>query len=195
MLARCLSRCGPAARVPGGGATRRADRRALSEASARQLEALRQVVARLDEASIEHWLFGGWAVDFHVGRVTRPHDDLDLAIWLDDLPRIAALLESDGWRHAPDPEEDGGTGYERDGVRLELTYLARDNEGVYTPLRSAKPYWPDDALGADMGELDRVRCRVVSLAALQRTKARTRDDPEEAAKDRADSAALAELES
>jgi len=125
--------------------------------------------------------------------VTRPHDDLDVAVWLDDLPGIASLLDCDGWAHAPDPEEDGGTGYERDGVRLELTYLVRDAEGVFTPLRSAKPYWAEDALRDDTRELEGVRSRVVSLASLERTKARPRDDPDEAAKDRTDSAVLADL--
>lgn len=132
-------------------------------------------------------------MDFHVGRVTRAHDDLDVAIWLDDLPRVAALLEEAGWTHAPEPDEDGGTGYERDGVRLELTYLERDGGGVYTQLRSAKPYWSDDAFGNELRVLENVRCRVVSLASLERTKARGREDAEEAAKDRADSAVLAEL--
>ena len=49
---------------------------------------------------IDYWLFGGWAVDFYAAFVTRAHDDLDMAVWLDDLPRIAELLHDDGWRHA-----------------------------------------------------------------------------------------------
>ena len=148
---------------------------------------------RFEEAGIDYWLFGGWAVDFHAGRVTRAHDDLDLAVWLDDLARITRLLEGDGWAHAPDPDEDGGTGYERAHVRLEITYLARDDDGVYTPMRSAKPYWAEDALGEDLLQLEGVRCRVVSLTSLERTKARVRDDPEEAAKDRADSGVLLDI--
>ena len=90
-----------------------------------QLVALARVSAQLDANGIDYWLFGGWAVDFYAGEETRPHSDVDLAIWRDDLQRIVELLEQDGWRHAPDDEEDGGTGYERDGVRLELTYLVR----------------------------------------------------------------------
>ena len=94
------------------------------------------VDALLERDEIEYWLFGGWAVDFHAGSITRAHFDVDIAVWLADLPRIAALLEEDGWRHAPDPDENGGTGYERDGVRLELTYLVRrEDGGIVTPLR------------------------------------------------------------
>ena len=140
----------------------------------------------LEEARVAYWLFGGWAVDFYAGSVTRPHDDVDIAVWLEEMPRIAELLESDGWRHAPDDDEDGGTGYERDGVRLEFTYLARDGDGVFTPLREGRGRWSPDALGSDVRELDGVRARLVALAALRRGKSSPRDDPEDAAKDRAD---------
>jgi len=150
----------------------------------------------LEEAAVDYWLFGGWAVDFYAGYVSRAHDDVDLAVWLDDLPHVAALLEADGWRHAAEADEDGGTGYERDSVRLELTYLARDDDGVYTPLRSAKPYWSEDALADDTAELEGVRSRAVSLAALARTKSRARSDAADAAdaaKDGADSEVLGRI--
>ena len=38
----------------------------------------------------------------HAGSVTRAHDDLDIAVWLKDHNRIAALLAADGWSHAPE---------------------------------------------------------------------------------------------
>lgn len=150
--------------------------------------------ALLAAAGIEYWLFGGWAVDFHVGERTRPHDDVDVAVWRADLPRIASLLAEDGWSHAPEPDEDGGTGYEREGVRLELTYLARGEGGrVVTPLRGGEAAWAADAFGDDVRELDGVRARVVSLQALTRTKSSARGDAEEARKDRADLSRLAAL--
>ena len=152
-----------------------------------QLGALADVAARMDEAGISYWLFGGWAVDFYAGRLTRPHFDVDLAVWLDELPRIAAFLERTGWTHAPDPEGEGGTGYERDGVRLELTFLVRRGSGgVVTPLRDREAAWPDGAFGNDVRELRGVHARLVSLDALTTGKSSPRDDPVDAAKDRAD---------
>jgi hypothetical protein len=100
-----------------------------------QLEALRDVVSAFDAAGIQYWLFGGWAVDFHAGAITRDHDDLDLGIWLDDMPRIEPVLSAAGWIDLLDPDVDGGKAYGRGGVRLELTYLYRDPGGeIYTPL-------------------------------------------------------------
>jgi dihydrofolate reductase len=160
----------------------------------RQLAALASVDALLEQAGVEYWLFGGWAVDFHAGAVTRPHSDVDIAVWLDDVPMIAALLEDDGWRHAPEPDEDGGTGYERGGVRLELTFLVRGAGGrVMTPLRSFEAVWPDDAFGDFVAELEGVRARLVGLEALARGKATPREDPTEAARDRADFEVLSGL--
>ncbi len=37
------------------------------------------------------------------GAITRPHDDVDIAVWRDDVPRIAALLAASGWRACARP--------------------------------------------------------------------------------------------
>jgi hypothetical protein len=159
-----------------------------------QLSALARVGDLLEDAGIAYWLFGGWAVDFYAGSVTRAHDDLDIAVWLVDLPRIAQLLEDDGWRHAPHDDEDGGTGYERGAVRLELTYLVRADDGrIFTPLRDGQAPWSEEALADDIAELQGVRARLVALAPLMHGKSTPRDDPEDAAKDRADFARLLRL--
>jgi dihydrofolate reductase len=169
-------------------------RRKADEPASRQLAALASVDALLSRAGVAYWLFGGWAVDFHARAVTRPHDDVDIAVWLEDSPRIASLLEDDGWIHAPEPDEDGGTGYERDGVRLELTFLARCEDGrVVTPLRGFDAAWPDGAFGDAVADLLGVRARLIGLEALARGKASPRDDAGDAAKDRADSEILSGL--
>jgi len=160
-----------------------------------QLAALGRVHDLLEGHGIEYRLFGGWAVDFYAGSITRPHDDIDIAVWLKDHGRIAELLAADGWKHVPEEDENGGTGYERGAVRLELMFLVRGDDGrVYIPLREGRALWSDEALGSDVAELHGVRARVVGLDALKRGKARFRDDPDEAAKDRADTATLSRLD-
>ena len=152
-----------------------------------QLAALASIVGALDHHGVEYWLFGGWAVDFHVGRVTRAHEDIDLAVWMQDHDRVDRLLASDGWTHAPEEGEDGYTGYERGGVRLELAFLARDEGGaVYTPLEDGRGSWPEGTFGDDVAGLEGVRARVIGRSALRADKAQTHDDPRVAAKDRAD---------
>jgi hypothetical protein len=159
-----------------------------------QLSAIARTHELFTRGGIDYWLFGGWAVDFHAGSITRPHDDIDIAVWLDDHDRIAGLLGAEGWKHAPEPDEDGGTGYERDAVRLELTFLVPSDGGeVYIPLRAGGVLWSDEPLGSDLAELSGVPARVLGVAALKRGKSHSREDPVEAAKDRADFATLSQL--
>ena len=160
-----------------------------------QLAALSRIDRLLVGQEIEYWLFGGWAVDFHAGSVTRAHDDLDIAVWHDDLAQITALLAADGWKHVPAENEDGYTSCELGVVRLELAFLARADDGrVYTPLVEGRAAWPDAAFEDDVAELLGVRARVMSLRALKADKAERRDDPSVTAKDRADSRTLAGLQ-
>ena len=168
----------------------------MNEKTVQQLIAIGEVHALLDQERIEHWLFGGWAVDFHSGSATRSHDDIDLAVWSKNLSHITVLLESAGWRHAPTQDEDGGSGYERGTVRLELTYLVRDEDGrIYTPLRQGRASWSRQALGRDILELAGVQCCIVGLASLTRSKSSPRPDPGDAAKDRADIGVLSQVKS
>jgi hypothetical protein len=63
-----------------------------ARSSERQLGHLKETHNLLKAARIAHWLGGGWAIDFLVGRVTRQHSDVDFAIWKNDWRRVEALL-------------------------------------------------------------------------------------------------------
>jgi hypothetical protein len=159
-----------------------------------QLAALGRLDRALERLGVDYWLFGGWAVDFHAGATTRRHADLDVAIWATDHPRLAEVLEVDGWTHTPDPQEDGSTLYQRGDVRLEVAFLARADDGqVYTPLREGRAAWAEGAFGDDVKKLRGVRARVIALPSLMAEKSAARDDASAAAKDRADLATLAAL--
>ena len=152
-------------------------------------------LADLDNLCVRHgvayWLFGGWAVDFHAGRVTREHGDIDIAVWVDDRSRLMALLLEAEWTHRPQAGEDGFTCYERRSVRLEVAFVARDEFGnVYTPLRDGRGEWPVDSFGDEVRELRSVSAHVVSRDGLIADKSTLRPDAETAAKDRADVASL-----
>ena len=161
----------------------------MNEQTTRQLDDLGELTRAFDDRSIDYTLFGGWAVDFYVGSVTRAHDDVDLAVWQVDHTRIDQMLTAAGWRHAPHPDDDGGTGYERNGVRVELTFLVTDGPDVLLPLHRGSIVWPYEHHG-DVRELCGVRARLVSRSSLVAGKSFQRDDPHERAKDRADLAAL-----
>ena len=74
---------------------------------------------RLNEADIRAWLDGGWGVDALVGRQTRTHADLDLAVDVLALPQVTALLKQDGYRVLRD-ELPTAVAYRHDGSGREL---------------------------------------------------------------------------
>ncbi|MFC3501129.1 nucleotidyltransferase domain-containing protein [Micromonospora krabiensis] len=104
----------------------------LSGLARRQVAGIGEVVDVAAAAGIPVWLRGGWAMDFHLGEVTRPHVDVDWYCWRADRARLAALLADRGWR--PDPRMPVETQLDvlREDVEMSFAYLGRDAAGRVT---------------------------------------------------------------
>ena len=61
------------------------------------VEAVLAVVDALERAGVRAWLDGGWGVDALVGRQTRAHRDLDLALDVRDEAAALAALRTRGY--------------------------------------------------------------------------------------------------
>ena len=73
-------------------------------------------------------------------------------------------------------------------------YLVRGDDGrIFTPMRHGQARWSEEALADDVRELNGVNARLFALAPLMRGKSSPRDDPDDAAKDRADFGELSRL--
>lgn len=59
-----------------------------------------QVLDALDGADVRSWVAGGWGVDALVGRQTREHRDLDLAVDVADLDASLQVLRTLGYVEA-----------------------------------------------------------------------------------------------
>lgn len=59
------------------------------------------LVQLFDRHQIDVIIDGGWGVDALLGRQTRTHADLDLAVQHKDLPQIRALLAARGYQSVP----------------------------------------------------------------------------------------------
>lgn len=64
-----------------------------------------RIVRLMDAHGIFLCLDGGWAVDALLGKQTRLHKDLDVALHSRDLPRLLELLDESGYQHLPTPGE------------------------------------------------------------------------------------------
>ena len=159
-----------------------------------QLAAIGSLSQVLDTAGIEYWLFGGWAVEFWVGEVTRPHDDIDIAAWRNDSDSIRSALTAAGWEHTPTAEDLVGTRYQRGLARVELTFVEPGEAGaVVVPLPSGPVTWSSHPFGDVRAHLRGVTCRTIPLTVLTDGKSSPREGAVEGAKDRADFDALSRL--
>lgn len=157
----------------------------------RGLDALESAAMALEGAGLDHWFFGGWAVDLWVGRLTRPHDDIDVLVWRRDEHRVDEALAAAGWVHAPTLEDRVGTSYVRNQYELQITFVVPGGSGgVVVPV-------PDQPIALSEGDLafarrdaGAVRVRVLTLEMMLAIKGSPRPDEVGGAKDRADLAAL-----
>ena len=113
----------------------------MPDANAVQLTLIREIGRLLDQARIRFWLRGGWALDFHLGRITRQHADIDLVTWLRHRERIRRLLTSHGFSEVP--------GYrhpqlvlQMDGEEASFLFIARHEGKIVVPGYEEWPYQP-----------------------------------------------------
>ncbi|GHT95594.1 hypothetical protein FACS1894122_13230 [Alphaproteobacteria bacterium] len=52
----------------------------------------------LGEFGITVWIDGGWSVDALLGKQTRKHSDLDIAVHCKDNAKLRQLLENNGYK-------------------------------------------------------------------------------------------------
>ncbi|MET8150377.1 nucleotidyltransferase domain-containing protein [Actinoplanes sp. NPDC049668] len=128
-----------------------------------QLHAIAEIV-RVAGAGL--WLRGGWAMDFYLGEVTRPHLDIDFFCRDTDADRIVAALRGLGYREVP-----GGApaGLQHDletptGLDVQVALFGEDADRC--PTVPAGPYagtrWPADLLAGPPGRIGAVSCPIVS---------------------------------
>jgi lincosamide nucleotidyltransferase A/C/D/E len=60
-----------------------------------------EIVKLLQENNIDIIIDGGWGVDALLGKQTRSHQDLDVAVKHQDVPQIRALLVERGYQEIP----------------------------------------------------------------------------------------------
>lgn len=148
----------------------------MDATTAGQLTLIREITTALSQAGVPHWLFGGWAVDFFVGGLTRPHQDVEFIVWQHDLSRLRSLLEERGYRPAFS-REDAAAWWSGDTL-VEFDFIERDDQGrIVTPGPWKDWPWPAETFSAPPGRLGEVVCPLVSGMAQLETKEGYRRHP------------------
>jgi len=88
-----------------------------------------RVIDRLASADIRVWVDGGWGVDALLGRQTRRHRDLDLALRLADVEGALGVLAQLGYRVVDDELPTRVDLWADDDRRVDLHPLTFDADG------------------------------------------------------------------
>jgi hypothetical protein len=135
-----------------------------------QFALLAEVSGLLEQAGVDHWLGGGWAVDFHVQRLTRSHSDVDLVTRLGERDHLTAVLTGARFTPMRSDTPDAVQTFARDGVDLEVTFVVERSDGtVVTPGFEHWPWLPGACAGHTV-EFRGLSIRAVSAEALLETK-------------------------
>jgi lincosamide nucleotidyltransferase A/C/D/E len=90
-----------------------------------------EFVKLLYENQIDVVIDGGWGVDALLGKQTRPHADLDIAVEHKDVPKIRTLLEARNYRdvHRDDTRDCNFVLGDEDGHLIDFHSYTFDPEG------------------------------------------------------------------
>jgi hypothetical protein len=109
-----------------------------------QLGLLGELEALFAALRVRAWLRGGWALDFLLGAITRPHSDIDLVTWARHRRRLHRALPAHGF--ALERELPVQTDFARAGQGVSVVFVARRRDGRVTTPGIPAWVWRPDAL-------------------------------------------------
>lgn len=136
----------------------------IDELSRRQLRIIGEITDVAAANGVDVWLRGGWAMDFFLGELTRPHVDVDWFCWAADADRLASGLHDRGFVDDPRVPPELQRDLVKDGVEVSFALLARDARDrvvVGAAGRWAGSPYPEGMLDGPVGRLGDVSCRTI----------------------------------
>lgn len=133
-----------------------------------QFDLISQICLLLRPAGMEFWLRDGWAIDFLLGRITRPHSDIDLVARRQDAVQLRHLFEQAGFLF----ERDTGIQYDfsKHGQEISIVFISQKRDKLF--VKSIPEWvWLPDALLFPPQELDGLSCNIILPAQLLEEKA------------------------
>ncbi|WP_042162171.1 nucleotidyltransferase domain-containing protein [Paenibacillus gorillae] len=113
-----------------------------------QLKLLSEISTLCATVDCRFWLRGGWAIDFLLGNVTRPHDDIDLITWIQNREELECALAEAGYEQTPVKEQFHGrqSDFRKDDVDITFGYITNTNDGSIIMNDLPEWVWRDDSL-------------------------------------------------
>ena len=116
----------------------------------------------LEKSGIGIWIDGGWGVDALLGKQTRLHADLDIAIEQKDLKKAVEMLEKQGYQNVPrdDTRPWNFVLGDKKGHEIDFHVIVIDNNGngIYGPPEKGEMYPAGALVGLGRIKKHPVKC-------------------------------------
>lgn len=113
-----------------------------------QLKVLSDISEISKTLGIEFWLRGGWAIDFLLGKITRPHADIDVITWIQHRERLEMALMEAGYEHIPVRKQfrNRQSDFHKDHVEVSLGFITHSDNGRLMMNGLPEWIWREDSL-------------------------------------------------
>jgi aminoglycoside-2''-adenylyltransferase len=140
----------------------------VEPAAQAQLRLIHRVVDVLATANVPAWLFGGWGLDARIGRITRPHGDVEFWVERSDGERSKAALVSAGSTALSTQPPEEACEFTLDGEEFSTAYFDRRPDGKFFQPDGRFSDWvfPPDSFGDVPGVLEGNPVPAMSVAGM-----------------------------
>jgi len=129
-------------------------------------DAVVEILAALEQASVHVWLDGGWGVDALLGVQTRDHADLDIILSSTDVAKLAEALLAIGFRLKTGGTEANFVLVDESGRAIDVHPIEFDQRGYGFFKLADGRRWPfPSAAFAGEGRIGKLRVRCLSADA------------------------------
>jgi hypothetical protein len=121
---------------------------------------------------MEYWLRGGWAIDFLLGEVTRPHEDIDVVTWIQHRERLEATLEQAGYERIAVREQfrNRQSDFQKNGVEITFGYIIHSSDGSIIMNELPEWIWRPESLLSERFTLHGISAHVLHPTQLLEEK-------------------------
>ena len=98
-----------------------------------QIALIHEIADILASVNIRWWLFGGWAMDTHLGRITRTHHDVEFWVHRSDAARVRNSLGSHAFEALDTQPDEESIEFERGSVRFSSAFFTIGPDGFASP--------------------------------------------------------------
>lgn len=136
------------------------------------LKVLAEISTISETIGMEFWLRGGWAIDFLLGNITRPHDDIDLVTWIKNRERLENELLKAGYEKTFVKEEfcHRQSDFRKENVEITFCYISLSDNGELIMNGLPEWIWRPDSLLPQTFILNGISARVLNPTQLLEEK-------------------------